>query len=595
MSEIKLNDNIKTLATEHPEKYEVFQRLLKAMSDANNVELPDYNQEPYSTPSGQTWEDPNGNVVQLMVPNEKVIAEKMAEVANIQLQNAAYMFADVIIHATSISTSGIDMSKLVSKLGDQMQGAFAALKGFEAGVQGRKIFDVAIKAAQEYIAHVYGNLVVDGKISVSDDGIYFGNTQAVSYNSASSTLLIASSNILLDGDVVCDGKFQADKFSVTSSGASWDNNSLYHQGNANSSSVNWDMKDAHVYGDLAVDGTISFTSRLTALNGFDIGEDGQVILTSHIDPATQERGVDLLSDVNIINGAGVKLNGRYVISEKNNIVSISAPGKVLNLGDADGTGGTKAIFIQTDITDHTGRVKLVTFDGTGNFPNGFTAGVDNAGPWAMKTYRIDADNYGVVFQNAIALGDQYGARITSAGNNQTLRASLPIVVNNDAKRFNYDVYLGASNSSWHLPPGDTTTDISVHFDTDGEFFIFDKPVESSAFSINGVGCETQLRENILFLRKGAFIEGVANGISFTGNAYFNNNLQSPRFASGVAGYGWGIMKNKSDGSYHATFDELTVRKKMRIFEMEVQKQAATNGSLWITDHCSGDTVEKISD
>lgn len=84
-------------------------------------------------------------------------------------------------------------------------------------------------------------------------------------------------------------------------------------------------------------------------------------------------------------------------------------------------------------------------------------------------------------------------------------------------------------------------------------------------------------------------------MAFTGNAYFNNNVQSSRFASGFAGYGWGIIKSEFVGGYHATFDELTVRKRMRIYELEVQKIRATNGSLWISDSCSGDLVEEISE
>ena len=32
---------------------------------------------------------------------------------------------------------------------------------------------------------------------------------------------------------------------------------------------------------------------------------------------------------------------------------------------------------------------------------------------------------------------------------------------------------------------------------------------------------------------------------------------------------------------------------MRIYEMEVQKMYTTNGSLWVSDSCSGDKVEKL--
>ena len=38
------------------------------------------------------------------------------------------------------------------------------------------------------------------------------------------------------------------------------------------------------------------------------------------------------------------------------------------------------------------------------------------------------------------------------------------------------------------------------------------------------------------------------------------------------------------------FDSLTVRKKMRVYELEVQKNSVTNGSLWVSDSCSGDEV-----
>ncbi|MFR9543739.1 MAG: hypothetical protein SNH27_17055, partial [Rikenellaceae bacterium] len=65
------------------------------------------------------------------------------------------------------------------------------------------------------------------------------------------------------------------------------------------------------------------------------------------------------------------------------------------------------------------------------------------------------------------------------------------------------------------------------------------------------------------------------------------------FASGFAGYGWCILNNLTTSNTSATFDELTIRKKMRIYELEVQKISATNGSLWISDSCSGDVVKRL--
>ena len=70
-------------------------------------------------------------------------------------------------------------------------------------------------------------------------------------------------------------------------------------------------------------------------------------------------------------------------------------------------------------------------------------------------------------------------------------------------------------------------------------------------------------------------------------------MSSEHFSSGFAGSGWAILRNETTGNISATFDEVTVRKKMRIYEMEVQKMYTTNGSLWVSDSCSGDKVEKL--
>jgi len=72
------------------------------------------------------------------------------------------------------------------------------------------------------------------------------------------------------------------------------------------------------------------------------------------------------------------------------------------------------------------------------------------------------------------------------------------------------------------------------------------------------------------------------------------DLSSELFSSGFAGSGWAIQKNKTTGNTTATFDELTVRKRMRVYELEVQRTSATNGALWISDSFSGYSVEKIT-
>jgi hypothetical protein len=104
---------------------------------------------------------------------------------------------------------------------------------------------------------------------------------------------------------------------------------------------------------------------------------------------------------------------------------------------------------------------------------------------------------------------------------------------------------------------------------------------------------TRLTDSALYFRENQYLLSGADGIKHYGNAYFLENVASELFSSGFAGSGWAIQKNQTTGNVSATFDELTVRKKMRIYELEVQKLSATNGALWISDSCSGDTVEKL--
>ncbi|GAB6013569.1 hypothetical protein MK137Hg34_000313300, partial [Viscerimonas tarda] len=104
---------------------------------------------------------------------------------------------------------------------------------------------------------------------------------------------------------------------------------------------------------------------------------------------------------------------------------------------------------------------------------------------------------------------------------------------------------------------------------------------------------TRLADGALFLNSGQYLLAAAGGIKHYGNAWFLEDISSELFSSGFAGSGWAIVRNQTTGNVSATFDELTVRKKMRIYELEVQKLSATNGSLWISDSCCGDSVEKI--
>ena len=130
-------------------------------------------------------------------------------------------------------------------------------------------------------------------------------------------------------------------------------------------------------------------------------------------------------------------------------------------------------------------------------------------------------------------------------------------------------------------------------DANAEFFTFKKPVEGAAFSIISNTYKTRLIENALMFADAVFIEGVTGGMHLNGNTTYTGSLSTTAFSSGFAGSGWAIMSDALYGDYEATFDSLTVRKKMRVYELEVQKMSVTNGSLWVSDSCSGDLVTEL--
>lgn len=618
MTEIVINPDIAKLDKDEKlaARKTIYQTLLDGMIKANEGTPPDYSEAPYSVPQTDAqgnqifWTDPEGNDIPLFIPDQLEIQKKMDEIASIQMCNAAYLFASVIDTAASTVSTGIDTTAFVQKSGDSMTGAFGALHGFEAGIDGTCIFAVVQNADNKNVAHVYGSLIVDdnidvgGQINASDLGIWFSNHKTIYYDN--NTLEIDNEHINIKGDIVVKGKFTLGDVTIAKTGIYWGTQEFYHSGNSNQSTVDWSMKDGHVYGNLTIDGTSIYNGRLKALKGFDLGENDSPMLSSIYDDTNGKSMLNMTTDLNIKPGNGVMFDEKYIIQVRDGgekIVSFSAPGRILNLGDSSGEGidksPTRYISLQADLYDSSHTRKLISFDGAGNFPNGFSAGVANAGDWAMRTFTHSSDDYGVVFHRKIALGNEYGPALSAEDNDATLLVEMPYIHATDAgqivDRLGLYFKYGSSNSIWHYPLDDVEHDISLHVGTDGEFIIFDKPVEAKTFSINSLNYKTQLKENALFLREGIFIEGVTDGMTLTGNAYFNNNVQSQRFASGFAGYGWGIIKTEFAGGYHATFDELTVRKKMRIYELEVQKFGATNGSLWVSDSCSGDLVEEISE
>ena len=589
MAEAKLNFDESAL-DKTTGLYDLYSRFYEGMRTANLCDGPDYVTNPPLTESGEI--------------DTAAIEEGLANHSTILMKNSAYMMANAIMSSVSGGGSGGgSYVGFVSRSGDSMTGALGALYGFQAGSGNKLIFETTIDSSDKQVAHIHGYLTVseyltvNGQFNIGNDGIFFSNQQSIFYKD--DILNIASQDIKMTGKVAVDGDLSVGVISIGSNGIFNDKNEYYHAGNSNNSTTDWDMRDAHVYGDLTVDGAQNYNGRLTALKGFDLGEDDQKLLYSYKENEESTAYIQLATDLALWSGYGIKFDNSYIIKVRggsDNIVSFAAPGKIMNLGDSDGETKTVHIALQTAIKNYNGDYSIVTQYGDGNFPNSFSAGCANSGPTVLQTYYTNANDCGFISKRNLRLGSVNGPIINTGSLSDDVVFDLPyvhVLVEGlpQTERIPFKISYKTTTSLFNDKSKEWSA--SLNFHTDAEFFTFNKHVESESFSIISQHYKTRLIENTLFFDDGAFIEGLTDGLRFTGNAYYGNNVSSNDFSSGFAGSGWAIAQDELVGGYSATFDELTIRKKARFYELEVQKHSVTNGALWVSDSCSGDLVEEI--
>ncbi len=596
MAEAKLNFNEGSLDKKSV-LYDLYSRFYQGMDDANKVEAPDYSTNPPLNDDGSI--------------NDAKIAEGLTEYSTILMKNSAYMMANAIV--SSIKSGGSSGGEgsgevglgYISRSGDSMTGLLGALYGFQAGYDNKLIFDVSIDASGKNTARVYGNQIVDsditvgGKLVLSNDGLYFGANQVMWI--ADNQLNMAYQDLLFTGDFHVDGSISIGNFKITENGISMGDYVFYHSGNCNNAETDWNMKDGHVYGDLVVEGTYSQKGKFNALYGFELGEFGNKMLYSVQDDADKQTAhIALKADLVVAPTHGIKLGDSYIIKvrggEDSNIISFSAPGKVMNLGDSDGETATERISLQTEIWDYNSAYRIVSQYGDGNFRNSLQAGCSASGDTVLKTYHISNDECGVAFYKNVRFGELATApRMYADKTNTILNASLPYVhVSGEVQKAEHiSFYFRHIQTDSLFKDQSKEWSATLDIGTDAEFFRFSKGIEATSISIVSQQYKTRLAENVLYFADAVYLEGLTDGIKHQGNAYYSDSLSSQRFASGFAGYGWAINKSQLYGGIAATFDELTIRKKMRIYELEVQKISVTNGSLWVSDACSGDIVEEI--
>lgn len=609
MAEAKLNFDEATL-DKQSDLFHLYDRLYQGMQSANEVDAPQFPGTEdllVLDAQGNPTFDATGAPI-LDAAKQAQAEQQAAQYSDILMKNSAYLFANAIMSVMSGGggASGGSTTGFVSRGGDSMKGALQAWYGFEAGSGGQKILDVSINADEKKIATVYGilrvneNAEITGLLSLGQ-GISFEGNKVFSWDNG--RLKIEASETDLKGNFTIDGKFTLGDVTIDSTGIMWDGHEFYHSGNSNKADVDWTMKDGYVAGSLIVNGDAAIGKFLSAGEGFALCINGENSLFSEsVDKLDKdgetytESWVTLAKDLHIVNNHGIKFDENYIINVRNkNVVSFSAPGMILNLGDSDNGKPTGRISLQSDIWDYSNVYRLISKEGAGYFPNGLLAQCSVNGSRVLETYRKDTTNLGVLFHNQIRFGTTDGPAIFLDPTTGRLNLQMGYV-NGEAdghptETMAFNTYYAQTTSPFrNLSKNWSAT---LHFYTDADFFAFDRPIESDYFAIKSDRYKTRLIEDALFFDDGKFIEGIVDGLRYSGNGYFDGSISSLSFASGFAGYGWAVKDEIVNGGFHATFDSLTVRKKMRVYELEVQKISVTNGSLWVSDYCSGDEVIQI--
>ena len=612
MKEATLNPLIATMDTSSME-YSLYVGIVDMINRANSVDAPDFTENPpiKKDSDGNPIQDPDAPTYLI---DTDIIKQKLDDYREIQTKNYAYDMAKTFMSVmtgagggSGSGGSGTGTGGFLPLSGGSLSGGFAANYGVALGHDGTAMIRLTHDSSNNPQGYfdlniaIVGDVSIDGSMTLADAGITFNKHQTIFVDAPNSCLNIDYQNVKIKSVTTIDGTVTIGDVVINpTTGITFQNHEYYHAGNSNKSDVNWTAKDMEVFGDLTVHGDTELKNRLYALYGFNMGESGTKYFYSTYNNNKCDIWVD--TDMSWLGyDHGIKFDGKYVLvirSTDTNVLSFGAPGRVLNLGDSDtDTTGTKidttSIALRTTFNTGDNAVTLITPEGTGYFL-GLTAASTSAGSVVLKTYRNDSIDEGVIFQKFIALKSDGGPKLYADTDYEAI-FKIPFLNTNGSKTpYEWSTQFIETDSLYRDLQLSTPT---LLFDTTGQFFRFGKPVESEFFSIISQKTKTSLEEGCLFLNKNGsenlFLQAISGGIFHSGNATFNHSLSSQIFTSGFAGSGWAILEDALTGNFGATFDELTVRKKMRIYELEVQKMNVTNGSWWVTDSCAGDQVEEI--
>lgn len=507
------------------------------------------------------------------------------DVTSVRLKNTAYSFASAIAGSVAGEGDGGNSGVLVGylkKSGGDMAGVLRANYGFEAGVGNIRVLSLF----KDEDDGRYG-VRIDGDFHVGGDKFYLGSKVVLSYNQLSDSttlrgayLHFGDSSIQSEGEIVIGTK---EKGIYLSPGALLVNgNSVYHHGNANMETADWSMRNAVIAGHLQVAGPATLSGELKALQGVELGVGGDVCLSM------APGAVFLTGFLSFAVGCGIKITGVPVLvrtGEKD--IQLGAVGGDLLLGNEH----TQKIRLFAGIADIDGDNLLLSRYGAAYFPDSLVVR-HHYGSTLLSSYRVDDTDEGMIIHRKLRFGDSSGIFLEAGNEGITLVSSVSFVA--PGMHDVVDCRTGFGHrASTSLYTSQNRNSASMYIRTDADFICMDQSLEVRGH-VGIDGSFTRLADGILFFSDENYLLAVSGGIKHYGDTFFGGNISSERFSSGYAGNGWGIIQNRSTGNIAATFDEVTVRKKMRVYELEVQKNAVTNGALWVSDSCSGDKVEKLT-
>lgn len=503
------------------------------------------------------------------------------DATSIRLRNTAYGFAEAIAGgvAGDGGSSGGALADYLKRSGGDMSGLLRADYGFTAGAGNVRVLETFQNEGASGV-RISGQLRVDG------DGFYLGGRRVFRHAedtgktevdstilSLGDTRLWSSSEILL-GTAATGVRLTPELMQVAG-------HEVYHAGNANNVSADWTMKDATVAGKLSVIGGVTLAGPFSALHGVLLGDENNTRLQITGD------AVEMNADLSLLGAHGVRMAGEDVLRPVGeNSLALNAPGGEVLLGHAS----TTALRLLCPLEDQLGTHTLLTPSGEAYFPGSLRV-AHKLGPDLLTTYYATTEDTGIVVHRYLRLGDAAGPGIRHAADNLLFTSAVTRTVEGRELKTWHEMLVGHEVSESPQAPADKPWD-DLLIRTDARHIHLGNALYADDF-LGVAQSVTRLAKECLFLTESHRLQSVAGGVKHYGKALFTDGISSELFSSGLAGSGWAVQRNTTTGAVTATFDDLVIRRRMRVYELEVQRTRAADGALWISDSCSGDSVERI--